>query len=88
MDEGTRRTLAFTVMVLFVMMIIGPIASLEAWLFGLIICTVLVPIIVILAMDRSKRKAEERKDLLTWRGYSAEEWKEDRDPDDFEGEID
>lgn len=88
MEEGTRRTLAFVVMVLFVMMIIGPIASLEAWIFGLIICIVLVPVIVILAMDRSRRKAEKRKDLLTWRGYTPEEWREERDPDDFEGEID
>jgi hypothetical protein len=39
-------------------------------------------------MGWSRRRAEPHEDLFTWRGMTTEEWVEERDPDDFEGEID
>ena len=88
MESSYRRAVAYLVVVAFFMMIIGPLASLAAWLFGLIMACLLIPIVVLLGMSWSRRKAEPHEDLFTWRGMTTEEWTEERDPDDFEGEID
>jgi hypothetical protein len=89
MEESWRRALALLIVVAFFMMIIGPLASLAAWLVGLVLAFLLIPIIVILGMNWSRKRADEKGgDMLNWRGLTEEEWTEDRDPDDFEGEVD
>ena len=88
MDDSTKRTVAYLIFVAFFMMIIGPIASVEVWLVGLIVAAVFVPMALILVMSKQRRKVEGHTDQLEGRGLTEEEWKEDFDPDDFEGEID
>ena len=84
--------LAFIVMVLFVMMMLVPAVSAEldfvTWLLTILVAAVIVPLVVVLALQRSRRKAEEKKELLAWKGLTGDEWYEEQDPDDFEGEID
>ena len=89
MEQRGRTALAFVLMVVFVMMIMGPIASLETWLAGLVVAAVLVPVILLLGLRWSRGKVDvARDDMFTWRGMTEEEYVEERDPDDFEGEID
>jgi len=93
MRDGTKRALAFVVMVLFVMMMLVPAVSDElsftTWLATLLVVAVGVPLGLWFALRRSKSRTEAYEgDLLEWRGYDEEEWREQRDPDDFEGEID
>ena len=92
MEEGTRRMLAFIVMVMFVMMMLVPAVSenlaFSTWFLTLLVAAVVVPLVLVYAFRRSKRETETKKEMLTWRGLTEEEWIEDRDPDDFEGEID
>ena len=89
MEQRSRAAMAFVLMVVFVMMILGPIASLETWLAGLIVTAVVVPVILLFGLRWSQRKVEVAKDdMFTWRGMTEEEYVEERDPDDFEGEID
>jgi uncharacterized membrane protein len=89
MKSGSRMAISFLVVIAFVMMILGPLASLASWIVGLVLAGLLVPIIVIMGMrwSRSKADADGGKNLI-WRGMTEEEWTERRDPDDFEGEID
>ena len=88
MEDSTKRTVAYLIFVAFFMMIIGPIASVEVWLVGLIVAVVLVPMALILVMSQQRRKVELHADQLEGRGLTEVEWKEDFDPDDFEDEID
>ena len=89
MESGSRMAVSYLLVVAFVMMILGPLASLESWLIGLVLAALVVPIVVLLGMRRSRSRAEaDDGELLHWRGMTEEEWTEGRDPDDFEGEID
>jgi len=89
MEDSSRRALALLVVVAFFMMIIGPLASLAAWLVGLVLAFLLIPVIVILGMNWSRERADRMGgEMLNWRGLTEEEWAEERDPDDFEGEVD
>jgi hypothetical protein len=89
MASTLGKALAVVVAAGFFLIIIEPIASLGTWLAGVALAFILVPVIVIYAMSRSKRKAEqEGKGLLEERGLTSEEWTEPSDPDDFDGEID
>ncbi len=93
MEDRTKRVMAFIVMTVFVMMMLVPAISDKpsgwTWLATLLVVVIGVPLVLWFALRRSKREVEAYEgDLLDWRGYNAEEWKEERDPDDFEGEID
>jgi Ca2+/Na+ antiporter len=89
MDEGIRRSIAYLLVVGFFMMIIGPFTSLEAWILGLITAFLLIPVIVILGMSRSRKRTEADGGVnLIWRGMTEDEWKRSENPDDFEGEDD
>jgi hypothetical protein len=93
MGETLRRLGAFAVMIIFVMVMVIPVVSstvaIETWFLTLIVIVVVVPLVIWFALGWSRKQKEERGDeLLTWRGYTEEEWTEDLDPDDFEGEID
>ena len=73
MEDTAKRIVAFLVFVAFFMMIIGPIASLEVWLVGLIVAAVLVPIVLLMTMSRQRQKTEEHDgDLLNWRGLTED----------------
>lgn len=91
MDDTPRRAGALLLAAGFFMMIIGPIASLAAWIIGLVMALLFVPGILLMAMALTRRRAEEiagDSDMLEPRGLTEDEWAERRDPDDFEGEID
>jgi Ca2+/Na+ antiporter len=93
MEDSWKRTLAFIIMAMFVMMMLIPAisASLSFWTwFGtLLVVLIVVPLVLWFALRTSRKEVENYEgDLLDWRGYNAEEWAEDRDPDDFEGEDD
>ncbi|UCC93205.1 MAG: hypothetical protein JSW25_00560 [Thermoplasmata archaeon] len=93
MEDSTKRVLAFLMMVMIVMMMLIPAisASLSFWtlLATILVVVIAVPLALWFALKRSRKEVESYEgDLLDWRGYNAEEWKEERDPDDFEGEID
>ena len=93
MRDGTKRALAFVVMVLFVMVMLVPAISEEfsftTWLATLLVVVIGVPLVLWFALRRSRTRTEAYEgDLLDWRGYNEDEWREERDPDDFEGEID
>lgn len=85
--------LAYIIMALFTMMMIIPAISASlsfwTWFATLLIVLVVVPVVLWFALDRSRKEVETYDgDLLDWRGYNAEEWTEERDPDDFNGEED
>jgi len=93
MQDGTKRALAFLVMVLFVMVMLVPAVSEDlsftTWLATLLVVAIGVPLVLWFALRSTRSKTEAYVGpLLDWRGYNEEEWREDRDPDDFEGEID
>ena len=93
MEDRTKRVMAFVVMTVFVMMMLVPAISANlsfwTWLATLLVVVIGIPLVLWFALRRSKKEVEAYEgDLLDWRGYNAEEWKEERDPDDFEGEID
>ncbi|NIP37114.1 MAG: hypothetical protein GWN18_19235 [Thermoplasmata archaeon] len=93
MEDRTKRVLAFLLMAIFAMMMLIPVVppglTFWTWFATLLVVLVGIPLVVIFALHRSKKEVEAYEgDLLEWRGYNAEEWKEERDPDDFEGEID
>ena len=93
MEERTQKVMAFVIMTVFVMMMLVPAISYELspWtvLATLLVIVIGVPVTLWFALRRTKQEVEAYEgDLLDWRGYSAEEWREERDPDDFEGEID
>lgn len=87
------RVMAFVVMAVFVMMMLIPAISASlsfwTWLSTLLVVVICIPLTLWFALGRSRREVEgyEGEDL-DWHGYSAEEWTEERDPDDFEGEVD
>ena len=87
------RVMAFVVMAVFVMMMLVPAISASlsfwTWLSTLLVVVVCIPLALWFALGRSRREVEDYKgEDLDWHGYSAEEWAEERDPDDFEGEVD
>ena len=93
MQDSTKKVLAFVLMAVFAMMMLIPVVpaglSFWPWFAPLLVVIVIIPLAVIFALGRSKKEVESYDgDLLDWRGYNAEEWAEERDPDDFEGEID
>ncbi len=93
MGDTIRRLGAFAIMVLFVMVMVIPVVSVnvafETWLVTLILVAVVVPIVLWFSLGWSRKKKEEKgTELLIWRGYTEDEWKEEMDPDDFEGEVD
>jgi membrane protein implicated in regulation of membrane protease activity len=93
MASSMKMTLAFIIMAMFVMMMLIPAvpASLSFWtLFAtLLVVVTAVPLALWFALRKTRREVETYEgDLLDWRGYNAEEWAEERDPDDFEGEMD
>ncbi len=93
MEDRSKRVLAFLLMAIFAMMMLIPVVppglTFWTWFATLLVVLVGIPLIVIFALDRSKKEVGSYDgDLLDWRGYNADEWKEERDPDDFEGEID
>jgi hypothetical protein len=93
MEDGTKRVLAFVIMAFFVMMMLIPAISANlsfwTWLATLLVVVIAIPLVLWYALRRSRKEVEGYEgELLDWRGYSAEEWAEERDPDDFEGEID
>jgi len=93
MEDGTKRVLAFVVMALFVMMMLIPAVSANlsfwTWLATLLVAVLVIPLALLFALGRGRKEVEEYEgEGLEWRGYSAEEWTEERDPDDFEGEED
>jgi hypothetical protein len=93
MDDVTKKTLAYVVLVLFIMVMLIPAipANFEfgTWLVTLIIAAVIVPLVLFLSLRYAQKKTEEGDhELLTWRGRTTEEWIDEEDPDDFEGEID
>ena len=93
MDDMIKRALAFIIMAVFVMMMLIPAISADlsfwTWLATLLIAIIVIPFVLWFALRRSRKEVEGYEgQLLNWRGYNAEEWTEERDPDDFEGEID
>ena len=93
MAGWAKKVVAFTIMVVFAMMMVVPAISDDlsfwTWLPTLLTVAILVPIVLLIALRHSKREVETYEgELLDWRGYNAEEWAEERDPEDFEGEID
>ena len=93
MQDRTKRVVAVTIMVVFVMVMLIPTVSEKFsfwdWLASFMVVVVVIPLVLWFAFRRSKKEVESYEgDLLDWRGYNAEEWTEERDPDDFEGEID
>ena len=93
MDDATKKTVAYIVVVLFIMVMLIPVIPLQfelgTWLATLLVAAVVVPIVILLSLRYGQRKADEGdQELLTWRGQTTEEWEEEEDPDDFEGEID
>ena len=93
MEGRTKRVLAFVLMAVFAMMMLVPAVpanlSFRTWFATLLVVLVVIPLVLVFALRRSQREvASYDGELLDWRGYNAEEWAEDRDPDDFEGEID
>jgi len=93
MQDRTMKMLAYIIMALFTMMMIIPAISASlsfwTWFATLLIVLVVVPVVLWFALDRSRKEVETYDgDLLDWRGYNAEEWTEERDPDDFNGEED
>ena len=93
MQDRTMKMLAYFIMALFTMMMIIPAISASlsfwTWFATLLIVLVVVPVVLWFALDRSRKEGETYDgDLLGWRGYNAEEWTEERDPDDFECEED
>ncbi len=93
MEDGTKKVLAFVFMAVFVMMMLIPAVSANlsfwTWLSTLLVVVVVIPLVLWFALRRSRAEVDTYDgDLLEWRGYSAEEWAEERDPDDFEGEVD
>ena len=93
MDDVTKKTLAFVVMVLFIMVMLIPVIpqhfELGTWLVTLIVAALIVPLVLLLSFRHAQKKTDEGdQELLTWRGRTTEEWADEEDPDDFEGEID
>lgn len=93
MRDRTKQVVAVVIMVFFVMVMLIPTVSEKFsfwdWLASFLVVVIVIPLVLWFALSRSKREVEGYEgDLLDWRGYNAEEWKEERDPDDFEGEID
>jgi fatty acid desaturase len=93
MEDGTKRVLAFVIMAVFVMVMIIPAVSASlsfwTWFTTLLIVVIGVPLVLWFALGRSRKEVQEYEgELLDWRGYNADEWAEERDPDDFEGEVD
>ena len=93
MDDATKKTLAFVVMVLFIMVMLIPVIpqhfELGTWLVTVIVAAVIVPLVLFLSLRYAQKKTYEGdQELLTWRGQTTEEWADEEDPDDFEGEID
>jgi hypothetical protein len=93
MRDGTKKVLAFLLMAVFAMMMLIPVVpaglSFWTWFATLLVVIVVIPLVVLLALGRSKKEVDSYEgDLLDWRGYNADEWAEERDPDDFEGEMD
>lgn len=87
------KVMAYFIMAVFTTMMIIPAISANlsfwTWFATLLIVLVAVPVVLWFALDRSRKEVGTYEgDLLDWRGYSAEEWAEERDPDDFEGEED
>ena len=93
MDDATKKTMAYIVLVLFIMVMLIPVIpqtfEFGTWLVTLIIAAVIVPLVLFLSLRYGQKKTDEGdQELLTWRGRTTEEWMDDEDPDDFEGEID
>jgi Ca2+/Na+ antiporter len=93
MEPSMKRPIAFLIMAMFVTMMLIPVfspsMSFWTWLATLLVVVLAIPMILWFALRTSKKEVEEYEgDLLDWRGYNAEEWAEDKDPDDFEGEED
>ena len=87
------KVMAYFIMAVFTTMMIIPAISASlsfwTWFATLLIVLVVVPVVLWFALDRSRKEVQTYEgDLLDWRGYNAEEWTEERDPDDFEGEED
>ncbi len=93
MDDTTKKTLAFVIMVLFIMVMLIPVIpqnfEFGTWLVTLIVAALIVPLVLFLSLRYAQTKTDEgNQELLTWRGRTTEEWEDEEDPDDFEGEID
>ena len=93
MEETAKRVFAYIVMAFFIMVMLIPVvpASLgfATWFATLIVATVVVPIVVLLSLRHAHKRTEQADpELMEWKGYTAEEWAEREDPDDFEDEID
>jgi fatty acid desaturase len=93
MQDMTLKMMAYFIMALFTMMMliptISPSLSFWTWFATLLIVLLVIPMVLWFALDRSRKEVETYDgELLDWRGYNAEEWTEERDPDDFEGEED
>ncbi len=93
MDDTTKKTLAFVIMVLFIMVMLIPVIpqnfEFGTWLVTLIVAALIVPLVLFLSLRYAQQKTDEGdQELLNWRGRTTEEWEDEEDPDDFEGEID
>jgi len=93
MDDTTKKTLAFVIMVLFIMVMLTPVIpqhfEFGTWLVTLVVAALIVPLVLFLSLRYAQTKTDEGdQELLTWRGRTTEEWEDEEDPDDFEGEID
>jgi len=93
MEDSRKKVMAFIVMAVFVMMMLIPAISaslsFRTWLATLLVVVICIPLALWFALGRSRKEVEGYEgEGLEWHGYSAAEWAEDRDPDDFEGEVD
>lgn len=93
MQDSTKKVMAYFLMAILLMMIIIPAVpatlSFWTWFATVLVVLVVVPTALWFALDRSRTEVEGYEgELLDWRGYNADEWREERDPDDFEGEED
>lgn len=93
MEDATKKTLAYVVLVLFIMVMLIPAIpqnfEFGTWLVTLIVAAVIVPLAIFVSLRYAQKKTDEGdQELLTWRGRTTEEWEDEEDPDDFEGEID
>ena len=93
MEDRIKRAFAYTMVVLFIMVMLIPVIpssfGIVSWLVTLVIATVVVPLVVLLSLRHAHKRTElADPELMTWKGYSAEEWAEREDPDDFGDEID